>query len=780
MWHKRSYLFSVLLLLLSFAATAQNNAGIKGFVYDRKTGEPVIYTNVYLRGTKTGAQTDVNGFYSITQVPPGTYQLMVSILGYDTTIVTVVVKAGQELTQKLYVTEKDIALGEVEVNAQKTEKVTHINVGVTSIAQKDIKLLPSAGGEPDVSQYLQVVPGVVFTGDQGGQLYIRGGSPAQTGILLDGVTIYNPFHSIGFYSVFETETIRNVDVQTAGFNAEHGNRVSAILDVHTIDGNKNRTTGILSVSPIMTRAVLQGPLLKSKKNETTNLTYVLSAKTSYLDQTSKSIYGGLGEPFKSGLPYSFTDLYGKITLSGDNGSKVNLFGFSFNDDARLVDPSTHVQTADYKWKAQGGGATFVVSPTGSATLIDGKFAYSNYSIDASQQGLNPASSGISGFETGINFTNFLKGYSEVKYGLEVSGFSTNINYYSGAISNVLNRQNTLAAVYLVYRKDISDKLILEPSIRFQYYSELSSISPEPRIGIKYNITENIRLKAAAGTYTQDIITTKSDRDIVNLFSGFLLSPDETIKNTNGDNVATNLQRAYHVLGGVEVDINKVELNLEPWFKNFTQDITLSHIKTTAAQSDFTASTAKAYGVDLSGKYSSGRVYLWGVVSVQNVMFTTVVPDPANPGKTLVATFPAPFDRRLNVNLLGAYNAGKHKDLELSIRFNLGSPFPFTQTQAFAEGGISPSSNISTNINQNNGTLNILYPNDINGGRLSWYHRLDISAKKSFKLTKNTSIDATASVTNVYDRRNIFYVDRVTNVKVYQLPVFPSLNLTLRF
>lgn len=778
MLQKGRYLISAILLFLSTVSFAQqgNTGAIKGFVYDKRTGEPLIYTNVRLVGTKYGVQTDVNGYYSIPQLPPGTYQLFTTLVGYDTAKVIVSVRAGQVVSQKLSISPKEVQLTGVEVNAHKTEKITHINAGTTTITPREIKSLPSVGGEPDVTQFLQVVPGVVFTGDQGGQLYIRGGSSAQTGILLDGVTIYNPFHSIGLFSVFETDAIRSVDVQSAGFNAEHGNRTSAILDIHTIDGNKNRTEGLISVSPFMTRAMLQGPIRKPKNDNGTSITYVLSFKDSYLDQTSKSIYGGLGEPFKSGLPYSFTDFYGKVSAIGENGSKVNAFGFNFTDNAQLLDPTLHNETADFKWTATGGGATFVVSPSGSSTLIDGKFAYSSYTINDNEVGYNPRSSGISGFETGLNLTNFLPGYSELKYGLEVSGFNTTLNYYNGfGYATVLDRQNTLAGVYVMWRKDFSDKFVMEPSIRFQYYSELSKISPEPRLGLKYNISENVRLKFAAGIYTQDIISTKSDRDIVNFFTGFLLSPDQTVKNVNGDPINTNLQKAYHLLGGIEVDLNRVELNLEPWYKNFAQDIILNRDKQYPTDPDFTAGTGKAVGVDLSGKYSYRRIYFWGVASFQQVNYDNIGPDGAP------QTYPASFDRRFNLNLLGSYTAGKKKNWEISLRYNVGSPFPFTQTQGFYENiPMAANGNLGNSYLTANGNIGTLYASEINGGRLSWYHRLDLSVKKDFRLSKNSLLDATASITNLYDRNNIFYVNRITNTRVYQLPLIPSLNLTWHF
>jgi hypothetical protein len=766
------------LLLFSYAAMAQSQNGtIKGFVYDKKTGEPVIYTNVQVVNAKTGVQTDVNGYFSIS-LPAGSYTLLATGVGYDSSSVNVNLLPEAVVTKKILLAARSVELKGIEVSGRKIDKVTHIGTGVTSVTPRELKLLPSAGGEPDIAQYLQVIPGVVFTGDQGGQLYIRGGSPSQTGIYLDGVTIYSPFHSIGLFSVFETEAIRNVDVYTAGFNAQYGNRTSAIVDVHTKDGNKNEIAGLVSVSPIMSRALIEGPLLKSKKDNGAGITFLVTGKTSYLDQTSKSLYSGFGQPFSSGLPYRFTDVYGKVTFSGDNGSKLNLFGFSFDDHANLLSDSDHSAIADYHWHATGGGGTFVVSPGNTSALIDGKFAYSNYNISLNQVGVPtdtvPRTSMITGFEAAINFTYFLPNYSQLKYGIEVSGTHTALNYYSAAgVTSTEDRQSTLAGLYFLYRQNFGGKFIFEPSIRFQYYSEINKLSPEPRIGMKYNISDNVRVKLAGGIYSQDIISTKSDQDIVNLFTGFLLSPDQQIKDPNGNVVKANLQTAYHAVGGLEVDIQKVELNMEPWVKYFGQVDELNRNKKPGGTQDFVAATGLATGVDLSGKYSYERVYLWGAVGYQNVNYTSI------DNKGNIQTYPTPFDTRFNLNLVASYTAGKKKDWDISSRFNMHAPFPFTQTQGFYENVPVTSGGIASDPGSN-GKIGVIYADQINGGRLSWYHRLDVSVKKRFKTSKKTNLDATFAITNVYDRQNIFYVDRFTNVRVYQLPFFPSINLTWTF
>lgn len=791
---------TVLLLCMAIIVFAQKTGTIRGFVYDKASGEPMIFTNVYLQGTKISVQTDVNGYFSMSQVPEGTYTIFTSLVGFDTVTSSVAVKADEIVSKKLFLSQRQQELKGVEVSARKVERQTTINAGVTSITPREMKLLPSAGGEPDVAQYLQVVPGVVFTGDQGGQLYIRGGSPTQTGILLDGVTIYNPFHSIGLYSVFETDAIRNVDVYSAGFNAQYGNRTSAILDVRTKDGNKNRLSGKVSASPIMARAMLEGPITKPKTEGGSNISFLLSAKHSYLDQTSKSIYGGLGEPFKSGLPYSFTDLYGKVTFNGENGSKLNLFGFNFDDKAQVLEPKTDISQGDFSWKAKGGGATFVVTPGSSSALISGKFALSDYNISFFDPNYVPAqgaaggrthTSGISSFEGGIDFTYYLPRYSQLKYGVEVSGQHTSLDYFTSVGTQTsLDRRNTSAAAFAMYRKNFGEKFIFEPGFRLQYYSSSSAISPEPRLGLKYNLTSNVRLKFASGIYSQNILSTKSDREIVNFFTGFVLSPDENVRtSSDSSKINTNLQRAYHILGGIEIDVQDVEFNLEPWFKDFYQNIELSRVKYAGTGDNFTAGSGRAYGIDLSARYNKNKWYLWGVISYQKITYQTFILDNNTvtlmPDRTLQAnmkqqTYAPPFDRRLNTNLVAAYTTGRNKEWELSARFNYGSAFPFTQTQGFYEQLNLQGVAVNNNVTTQNGSTGILYSNTINGGRLSDYHRLDLSARRRFAVSKTSNIETTVSLSNVYDRNNIFYINRISNVRVYQLPIFPSVNVTWNF
>lgn len=754
--------FLLAIMLFSFQAFSQTGA-LKGFVYEGSTGEVVIGATVNLKGTNRGGKSDVNGFFNIPKIPVGTYTLTVSYIGFETVEKPITIESGEITSVKIVLPKKSKDLKEINVSAKKEERRYETKVGVTRITPKELKVLPSIGGEPDIAQYLQVMPGVISTGDQGGQLYIRGGSPIQNKILLDGMTIYNPFHSIGLYSVFETDAIRNADVHSGGFGAEFGDRTSAIVSVNTKDGNRKNHSGKVAVNPILAKVFLEGPLLRDKGDTSTAITYIASIKHSYLKNTSPALYGFMGEPYKSRLPYSFTDLYGKLSLNSGTGGKLSLFGFNFNDHVNFKNSS------DLNWKSYGIGTNFVLTPAASSALISGCFNYSSYAISLTEADGLPRESNINSFDASVRGTAYFENHSELNYGVELTGFKTGFQYYNYVgVKLEQNDYTTQIGGFLKIKKTFGDKLVFEPGLRLQYYASINVPRLEPRIAFKYNLTDHIRIKGSSGMYSQNLISSKSDRDIVNFFTGFITAPDFEIKKADGSIASNNIQKAIHAVGGIEFDYKEIDITVEPWFKRFDQLISINRYKLLPTDPDFAIETGKAYGTDFTLKYSKGRKYLWAVYSYGYV--------DRNDG---YQTYPTPFDRRHNVNILAAYTLGKKSDVELSARFNYGSAFPFTQTQSFIEQ-IDFSNGINTNYLTQNGNLGILYANQINGGRLSDYHRLDIAAKKRFALKKKSSLEVSGSISNVYNRQNIFYIDRVRNTRTYQLPIFPSLGVSWQF
>ena len=162
-------------ITIAFAQTAT----IRGFIYDKSNGEPIPYCSVLLVNEKTGVVSDDNGYFSLTKLKAGEYKIRITFMGYDSLVRIYNLKNGQTITEKLYLEPISIQIGEVQIIAQKEAQKTETRVAVERVSPKQISQLPSIGGIPDIAQYLQILPGVVFTGDQGGQLYIRGGTPIQ-------------------------------------------------------------------------------------------------------------------------------------------------------------------------------------------------------------------------------------------------------------------------------------------------------------------------------------------------------------------------------------------------------------------------------------------------------------------------------------------------------------------------------------------------------------------------------------------------------------------------
>lgn len=688
------------LLLFSFFITGAllaQTGTIKGFVYLKESGEPVLFTTVALKGTTIGQATDVNGYFSISQIPPGDYIITVSGLGYDTLQEPVTVKAGAIISKKLYLVQSNIKLQEVEVSAEQAARQGETQISVNKIDPIVIKKLPTVGGEPDLAQYLQVLPGVIFTGDQGGQLYIRGGSPVQNKVLLDGMIVYNPFHSIGLFSVFDADIIRNADVYAGGFGAEYGGRISSIMDITTRDGNKKHIAGKVAASPFGAKLLLEGPFKKYQEGSAATISYIASAKTSYLPTTSKALYSYI-DP--QGLPFSFNDYYGKVSFNSNNGSKLNLFGFDFNDKV------SYKALQDMNWQAYGGGGNFLLVPQNSPILVNGNFAYSQYKIALKPELEQPKTSAIDGFNMGLGFTYFM-GKNELNYGFEVLGFRTDFDFYNAVRRHITQVESTTEIGGFVKYKYVSGnrKLIVEPSLRLQYYASLSNFSPEPRLSFKYNITSRLRVKGAGGMYSQNLIAANSDRDVVNLFYGFLSGPDDAPPMPDGSAAKSKLQKAIHYVAGVEVDLTRhLNLNVEAYQKNFTQLTNLNPYKLTDTDNDFINETGKAQGVDIVLKHDYKRLYVWLVYSLTYITrYDGVLKDEA--GNKI--SYHPNFDRRHNANVVVSYTFGKDRNWEINARWNLGSGFPFKTTGGFYEN-LQFDGGLTTDYTTANGSLNYFF------------------------------------------------------------------------
>ena len=769
------YLLALLaLFLVSTAAMAQNT--IKGVLEDADKGEAVPFAHVYLDGTKHWTTTDINGYFIITKIPDGEYTLKTRYAGYEEYNETLTLK-HQTIVRNIQLRSAVTRLKEVVVSSNKSEeRKVMTQVSVEKVTASQIQQMPSIGGQADLAQYLQVLPGVNSTGDQGGQLYIRGGSMIQNLTLLDGMVVYNPFHSIGLYSIFETDVILNADVYTGGFGAEYGGRLSSVMDITTRDGNKKRHTGKVGLNTFGANLILEGPLKRESNSSPSTVTYLVTAKNSFLSKSSQALYSYID----GGLPFDFLDTYGKISINSGRGSKVNFFAFRFDDRV-----NNYMALADFHWTNFGAGTNFALM-TGSSSLIDGTVAYSKYKVNLDDASGSPKYSSIGGFNVSLGITNTM-GNNKLRYGFGIEGYTTEYRYTNAyGVRQAQDENTSQLSAYATYHIN-SGKWLIDPGIRFLYYASLSEPSLEPRLAAKFNATDKLRFKLATGLYSQIILDARSDHDIVNLFNGFLTGSGQLNMPSVYQNepVESCVQRAQHIVFGVEYDaIEHLTLNMEFYYKNFSHLLGMNHNQffdrsdpayapggtyeqPQYLMTDFIIEKGRAAGVDFSACYDIERLYLWATYSLGFVSRTDEL-----------QTYHPHYDRRHTVNLLATYAIGDERQWELSGRWSMGSGFPLTLTSGIYESLQFPDG-ISSDYLHENGEMGITY-GELYAGRLPMYHRLDLGVKRKFSFGKRGLLELSLSVTNVYDRNNIFYFDRITGNRIDQLPILLCGGVTCSF
>jgi hypothetical protein len=756
---------------------------VRGFISNEKNGEGISNEKVTLLTMDStlvaGAMTDANGLFSIPKLKKAEYLLRINVPGYKRVFIPVTFPADKKIIDiPIKLTPTDKTFDDVVVTADSKTKKTKPDVGTIKFDKEGVERIPVYGAESDVLGAVSVTPGVVVTGDQGGQFYVRGGTPIQNKTLLDGMTIYNPFHSIGFYSIFETELVKSVDIYTGGFESKYGGRVSSIMDISYRDGDRGAFGGKVSVSPFLAKLVLEGPFSKPKNGRLSPGSYVFTAKHSLIDYTAKSLYPKINEG--EGLPFNFTDLYGKVTFTGENGSKVSFFGFHNQD-------SVNYSIADLNWQASGGGMNFLMIPSGSPVFIRGHVNGSNFITTFAEDQVEPRYSKIGGFDLGFDFSYFLKNEGEMNYGFNFCGFNTQFVTFNEAQRKIeaFNFSTELGAYYNYRRVSKDLRWVMQAGFRVQAYASLSTLSPEPRLGLKYNATEKMRFKFSGGRFSQNFTSASSDKDIVNLFNGLLSAPTNVqeqfvTENLNTKDIQNGLQYAWHGILGLEYDLNKSNFfNVEGYYKFFNQlsninqnklyeDLAQFELVDDVFKKDFIIESGKTLGVDILYKLSLNRLFIWGVYSYS---YSTRWDG--------FETYAPVFDRRHNINVVGSYQFGKKKGLEVNVRWNLGSGLPFTPTAGFYQSE-NFNGGVTTDYVTNNPSTITTLLGTFNSRRLPYYHRLDITVKKHFDFKNKTRLEITGNITNVYDRKNIFYVNRVTSKVIYQFPILPSLGVSYKF
>lgn len=729
---------------------------ISGYVEDADTKETVVGATLTVKGTKLGAVANKSGFFAIRNVPAGRQTVTVSSIGYERLEMEVTVAPGESQKITFSLKPKSIQAEEVTVTADRdAEKrqvdVSRVNIPIAQLSQLRI------GGEADVFRSLQYMPGILTSSQISSGLYIRGGSPDQNLVLIDGSTVYNPSHLLGFFSAFNPDAIKDVDLIKGGFPAEYGGRLSAVLNLTQKDGNRNEFEGVASLGAISSRLSLQGPV--------GNGSWFIGGRRTYLDL----LLGLLPEDKENPLPtFNFYDANAKITQDITSNDRISLSGFLSADNLGLdgndvqFDIGISNRAGSLRWTHIFGDNLFAVANLSGSRYTNGfggnqtgfEFEIENiitdYTAKASAEWF--ASEDLTlkgGLESTYYIFDYLKNFTGDKDSTAQSGTA------NSAQANLTVKDWTHAG-FLQANYQITDLLSLQLGARGGY-SGLSAITTfDPRAALRYQWQEGIAFKAAWGIYHQYLhLASQPDFSFFDTW----LPTDSTVQPGRSE---------QYILSVETSPFEGYDLNLDGYYKKLYNISEVNQFATDVRNVGdiFYSGDGEAYGVELFLQKKSGRLTGWVGYALGwiNARFDSV-----NSGRE----FRPKYDRRHDLKIVGQYRLDDH--------WELGASFSFQSGQSYT--GVT--SRFRTGLPDTEGSTDVTVPAQRYGLRLPPSHQLNVNVNyisTLFGLPMRLLID----IYNVYSRRDIWFryydaskeVTTVTDVRL--LPIIPTVALEVKF
>jgi len=765
----KSRFLSVLLLLLVSVAGAQT-VTISGFVTEKKSGERLTGATVYIPEKNAGTATNNFGFYSIT-IPADSITLRTSYIGYQPFSKGLLLTGNVTVNIEL---EPAKDLKEVVVVAQRDAIQERTQMSTIDLPIETIKSLPAFLGEVDIMKAIQLLPGVQAGNEGSSGIYVRGGGPDQNLILLDGVPVYNASHLFGFFSVFNADAIRSVEVVKGGFPARYGGRLSSVIDINMKEGNKNKLHGEGGIGLIASRLTLEGPIKKGKSS------FMISGRRTYYDILAKPFMTG---DIKGG--YFFYDLNGKVNFKLGEKDHLYISGYFGNDKFYANEKqslSTEASSSAFKTDIKWGNITGVArwnhqfSPKlfGNLTTY-----YSRYRFLVSAQ----TRSNFSGMKEDflLKYTSGINDQT-VKYDFDYRphrnhNIKTGVGYiyhtYSpGAQQTKVNaiglQQDTTVGSSDLYAGEVDayveDDIKITPalkanigvhwtgfSVRSSFYNAI-----QPRAALRYLINDELSVKASFVQMNQFIhLLTNSS---IGLPTDLWVPVTDKVPAQKSYQGAIGMAYTHHT--GVEVSV-------EGYYKTMENVIEYKE-----GASFFNSSTnweekveignGKSYGAELFLQKKKGR--FTGMLGY-TLSWTTRQFDNLNNG----AEYPYRYDRRHDFKVAGVYSLTDK--IEVSAEWVYGTGNAITLPIGYYRGA------------EGN---DIQVFGERNGYRMPSYHRGDVSIK-FMKQKKNWQRAWVISVYNVYNRYNPFYIYSSTNSagnnvfkQMSLFPMIPSVSYQFKF
>lgn len=728
-------------ILLAASSALAQTADIRGVVTDSATGEKVPYASVVVLNTPRGASTNLAGFFLIGGLPAGSYEIAASSIGYIRQVHTVTIRPGDVLSLNFQLTSEAVQMGEVVVTEQAKRELKEIHTSVQVMDQRDLKLVPVTL-QDDVFRSIAILPGIVSTSDVSAQFYVRGGSSDQNLILIDGMRIYNPYHALGIFSIFDSDIIQTTEVYTGAFPPGFGGRLSSVVNLVTRDGRKSSMAVRANINFLSSKLQVEGPIGEG-------IRYFVNGRKSLATSTFDRF-------IQKDAPLSFYDLFAKATYESSGGQvRYSAVTFLSGDNIRFGEPGA----PDYRWNNRSIGLT-------GSGLLDERLFVSAVAYGSTFEGVRevetgssetPASSIVSDFTVRMNATLYTNTRTLFFFGFEFNFPTLEYKLVNNTGTN-LRLAETVPDVVTWFRTQFAtDRLQFDGGVHLDVTSLFQSTSAawfQPRLNASFALFDDWRVKAAYGRFTQHLVTVNNEDDLITLFDAWIAIPDHL-----------EAERSDHVVVGIGGSIAAVVgLDLQAYHKSFGSLVTYNREKLVASDPDYISGSGSAWGAEASVRYAQPALDL---LASYGLGFTELV----QPG----LTYPPRYDRRHSLKLLGVYHV--LYGLDLSARWDYGSGLPFTPSAAtYNRPTFSDYIRDPFSVEAGRPYLAL---GEKNSYRLPQYHRLDLSATYRVEIGP-LRVGLGASITNVYDRKNIFYFDRRTARRVNSLSFFPSAMLTLEY
>ncbi len=773
---------SLLVLLLIPTQLLAQKVTLSGYMKDAGSGEALISATVYVKELGVGTQTNNYGFYSVS-MPAGTYTVIFSYLGYATK--TEIMQMTDSRTYDAEM-QNQSKLKEVQVTATRSdENIKSADMGTITLSAAKVKTLPVIFGETDILKALQLMPGVQSAGEGSSGFYVRGGGPDQNLVLLDDAVVYNTGHLFGFFSVFNTDALKNVTLIKGGMPANYGGRLSSVVDVSMKEGNMKEYHGEGGIGLIASRLTLEGPIKKEKGS------FMLSGRRTYIDYLIKPFVTG---SFK-GSGYYFYDANLKANYKITNKDRVYASGYFGRDKFTFkntggtfnADIPWGNSTATLRWNHQFNDRLFLNT---TAVYNDYQFSFAAGQNDFDFK----LSSGIRDYNAKTDLDYFSGFNHHFKTGLAYTYHKFIPNQISGRSgSTILNPDNALlkyaheGGAYIMDDFDPTKWLKINAGVRYSWFGQVGPYTQyfygfdgkksdstdyksgelvktyggwEPRINLRFALNEQSSIKASVAKAYQYIHLISNN--------GSTLPTDLWVPST----YYVKPQQAWQYSVGYFRNLfgNKVETSVEIYYKDLKNQIEYreNYLPSTNRdpELDFVFGKGEAYGAEFFINKTKGKFTGWigYTLAWTNRLFKDL-----NNGNQ----FPAKYDRRHDLSIVGTYEMDKRWTFSAVFVYGSGNAITLPTVYYLIEGGIVPEYS------------------DLNAYRLFPYHRLDLSAvyTPQHKKPRKWQSSWAFSVYNVYSRMNPYflYVDLQGNVgtgvdaKVKQVSIFPILpSITYNF